>query len=163
MSGPARWKQVGTAALFVLGCEAVGIVGALATETGEASWYAGLEKPGFNPPGWVFGPVWTTLYALMGIAAFLVWREGTGRPEVRRALALFAGQLVLNGIWTPVFFGAEFIAGGAVVILALLAVLGLTVRAFFRVSKAAGWLLVPYLLWVAFAALLNLSIWVLNA
>ena len=158
----SRWKQIGIAALFVLACEAVGIAGALTTETGASSWYAGLEKPAFNPPGWVFGPVWTTLYAMMGIAAFLVWRAGTDRPEVRRALGLFAAQLVLNGIWTPIFFGAESIVGGAVVIVALLVVLALTIRAFFRVSKAAGWLLVPYFLWVAFATVLTLSIWALN-
>lgn len=158
----SRWKQIGIAALFVLACEAVGAIGALTTDTGESSWYAGLEKPAFNPPGWVFGPVWTTLYALMGIAAFLVWREGTDRPEVRRALGLFVAQLVLNGIWTPIFFGAESIVGGAIVIVALLVVLALTVRAFFRVSKAAGWLLVPYLLWTAFATVLTLSIWGLN-
>jgi tryptophan-rich sensory protein len=140
----------------------VGIVGALTTVTGEGSWYQGLEKPPFNPPGWVFGPVWTVLYALMGLAAFRVWREGTERRDVRTALGLFVAQLVLNGVWTPVFFGAESIVGGAVVIVALLVLLALTVRAFFRISRAAGWLLVPYLLWVAFATALNLSIWVLN-
>ena len=158
----SRWKMFGLAALFVVGCELVGIVGALTTVTGEGSWYQGLEKPPFNPPGWVFGPVWTVLYALMGLAAFRVWREGTERPDVRTALGLFVAQLVLNGVWTPVFFGAESIVGGAVVIVALLVLLALTVRAFFRISRAAGWLLVPYLLWVAFATALNLSIWVLN-
>ena len=117
------WKAVGVAALFVLGCELVGIAGALTTETGDSSWYAGLDKPPFNPPGWLFGPVWTVLYALMGIAAFRVWRAGTERAEVRRALGLFAAQLVLNGIWTPIFFGAESIVGGAVVIVLLLATL----------------------------------------
>ena len=157
-----RWKEAALAALFVLACQAVGIVGALTTDTGDSSWYAALDKPAFNPPGWVFGPVWTLLYALMGVAAFLVWREGTDRPEVRRALGLFAAQLVLNGIWTPIFFGAESIVGGAVVIVALLVVLALTVRAFFGISKVAGWLLVPYLLWVAFATVLTLSIWGLN-
>jgi tryptophan-rich sensory protein len=158
----SRWKMFGLAALFVVGCELVGIVGALTTVTGEGSWYQGLEKPPFNPPGWVFGPVWTVLYALMGLAAFRVWREGTERRDVRTALGLFVAQLVLNGVWTPVFFGAESIVGGAVVIVALLVLLALTVRAFFRISRAAGWLLVPYLLWVAFATALNLSIWVLN-
>ncbi len=148
--------------LFVLGCELVGIAGALTAAAGDSPWYDALEKPPFNPPPWLFGPVWTALYALMGIAAFLVWRAGTDRPEVKRALGLFAAQLVLNGIWTPVFFGAESIVGGAVVIVTLLVVLALTVRAFFRVSRVAAWLLVPYLLWVGFAALLNLSIWGLN-
>jgi tryptophan-rich sensory protein len=158
----SRWKTLGIAALFVVGCELVGIAGALTTATGEGSWYQALAKPPFNPPGWVFGPVWTVLYALMGLAAFRVWRAGTERRDVRVALGLFAAQLVLNGIWTPVFFGAESIVGGAVVIVALLVLLAFTVRAFFGVARAAGWLLVPYLLWVAFAAALNLSIWWLN-
>lgn len=157
-----RWKRVGQAALFVVGCELVGLIGAATTVTGASSWYDTLDKPPFNPPNWLFGPVWTLLYALMGIAAYLVWREGTDRRDVRTALGLFAVQLVLNGIWTPVFFGAESIVSGAVVIVLLLVVLALTVRAFFRVSRTAGWLLVPYLLWVGFATLLNLSIWVLN-
>jgi tryptophan-rich sensory protein len=162
----SRWKQIGIAALFVVGCELVGILGAATTATGDSSWYETLAKPPFNPPSWLFGPVWTALYALMGIAAFLVWREGrradADRPEVKRALTLFAVQLVLNGIWTPIFFGAESIVGGGVVIVALLVALALTVRAFFGVSRTAGWLLVPYLLWVAFATALNLSIWWLN-
>ncbi|MEM1041892.1 MAG: TspO/MBR family protein [Bacteroidota bacterium] len=160
--GRSRWASVGIAGLFVLGCELVGVVGALTTVTGDASWYDGLTKPPFNPPNWLFGPVWTTLYAMMGVSAYLVWREDRNRSEVRVALGLFAAQLVLNGIWTPVFFGAESIVGGAVVILALWVALVLTMRAVFRVSRPAGWLLVPYLLWVSFAAVLNLSIWVLN-
>lgn len=163
----SRWKTLGLAALFVVGCELVGIVGALTTETGASSWYQGLSKPPFQPPSWLFGPVWTLLYALMGVAAFLVWSagrnaEGTERREVRVALGLFVAQLVLNGIWTPIFFGAESIVGGAVVIVALLVLLAVTVRAFFRVSRTAGWLLVPYLLWIGFATALTLSIWVLN-
>ncbi|MEP0545597.1 MAG: TspO/MBR family protein [Rhodothermales bacterium] len=163
----SRWKQIGIAALFIVGCELVGIVGAATTVTGDSSWYETLAKPPFNPPSWLFGPVWTALYALMGVAAFLVWRArreaaGTERQDASRALTLFVVQLVLNGIWTPIFFGAESIVGGAVVIVTLLVVLALTVRAFFGVSRTAGWLLVPYLLWVAFATALNLSIWWLN-
>jgi len=161
-STASRWKTIGIAALFVVGCELVGILGALTTATGESSWYASLAQPVFQPPNWLFGPVWTLLYALMGIAAFLVWREGTDRRDVRIALGLFVAQLVLNGIWTPIFFGAQSIVGGAVVIVALLVVLALTIRAFFRVSRLAGWLLVPYILWVGYATALNLSIWWLN-
>ena len=163
----SRWKQIGLAALFVVGCELVGILGALTTATGDSSWYGTLVKPPFNPPGWLFGPVWTTLYAMMGIAAFLVWRvrreaAGAAKAEANRALTLFGIQLVLNGIWTPIFFGAESIVGGALVIVTLFVVLALTVRVFFRISRTAGWLLVPYLLWVAFATTLTLSIWWLN-
>lgn len=162
MGGRSRWASFGMATLFVLSCEAVGVLGALTTATGDSPWYDSLDKPLFNPPNWVFGPVWTVLYALMGLAAYLVWRRGREQRDVRKALALFGAQLVLNGIWTPIFFGAESVMGGAVVILSLWVVLAFTVRAFFRVSRRAGWLLVPYLLWVSYAVALNLSIWVLN-
>lgn len=162
MALPVTWKQVATAGLFVLGCEAVGYLGAATTASGDSPWYEGLEKPAFTPPDWLFAPVWIVLYALMGIAAYLVWREGWERTTVRTALVLFLVQLVLNGLWTPVFFGAESIVGGALIIVALVVVLALTLRAFFRVRALAGWLLVPYLLWVLYAAALNLSIWALN-
>ncbi len=160
MAAESRLKQVGIAALFVLGCEAVGLLGAVFTDTG--GWYEALEKPFFQPPRWLFAPVWTALYALMGVAAYLVWREGTRRREVRVALGLFAAQLVLNGLWTPLFFGAHLVGVGAAVLVALWVVLALTVRAFFRLRRLAGWLLVPYLLWVTYAAALNVAILALN-
>ena len=158
-----RWKTLGQILLFILVCQAAGLLGVLTTPTGETDWYQGLAKPAFNPPSWVFGPVWTLLYTLMGYAAYRIWDLGTARPNVRTALALFAGQLVLNAAWTPVFFGAESLAGGAVIIVALWVALGVTTWAFFRLDRPAGALLVPYLLWVTYAAVLNLTIWSMNA
>lgn len=148
--------------VFVLVCQSAGAIGALTTQTGASSWYAALEKPSFNPPGWVFGPVWTLLYTLMGIAAWRVWRKGVDTPGVRTALILFAVQLVLNAVWSPVFFGAERIDIALAIIAALWAVLIATTVLFFRIDRPAGWMLVPYILWVTFATVLNASILSLN-
>ena len=147
---------------FVLVCELVGVVGALTTDTGTSPWYRTLAKPAFQPPGWVFGPVWTLLYALMGVAAWRVWRLGPDTPGVRLALALFAAQLVLNAVWSPVFFGAHRIGLALVILAALWLVLVPTTFAFFRLDRPAGGLLLPYLAWVSFAVVLNASIWRLN-
>jgi tryptophan-rich sensory protein len=142
---------------------AAGVIGSLAvTGQGFSSWYAAIQKPGFTPPGWVFGPVWTILYLLMGVAAFLVWQRGLGSRPVRTALVWFLVQLALNAAWTPVFFGLHRIGLALLVIVLLWAVIVVTMYYFFRVSRPAGLLLVPYLLWVSFATVLNASIWHLN-
>jgi tryptophan-rich sensory protein len=156
-----RLKHIGQALLFIVVCQLAGALGALTADSGQSAWYQALDKPAFNPPSWLFAPVWITLYTLMGIAAYLVWQRRDA-PEARFALGLFAAQLVLNAAWTPVFFSAHQIALGFLVIVALLVVLAWTVRRFFPVSTVAGWLLVPYLLWVTYAAVLNGALWVLN-
>ncbi len=150
------------ALLFIVTCHLAGVIGALTTETGSSSWYQELAKPPFQPPGWVFGPVWLTLYTLMGIAAWRIYRKGTETPGVRRALTLFAIQLVLNAVWSPVFFGAHQIVAAAVILVSLWLVLVATILAFLRLDRPAGWMLVPYLLWVSFASVLNIAIAVLN-
>ena len=124
-------------------------------------WYASLHKPSWNPPGWIFGPVWTTLYALMAIAAWLVWKRG-GFAVQRRPLSLYLVQLVLNAAWTPLFFGLQkpWIAAGEMVLLWIAIVL--TMIAFFRVQRLAGLLFLPYLLWVSFALFLNITLARLN-
>jgi benzodiazapine receptor len=157
------WKEIGLTLLFILVCQLAGAIGSLATQASLSTWYEALAKPSFNPPSWVFAPVWTTLYTLMGIAAYLVWRRGWHRQDVKRALGVFAVQLVLNAAWSLVFFGLQAPLGGLVVIVLLLAAIVLTMRAFFPLSRTAGWLLVPYVLWVAFATVLNGSIWLLNS
>ena len=124
-------------------------------------WYANLQKPVWNPPAWVFAPVWSTLYLLMAVAAWLVWREG-GWAMQSRALTLFVIQWVLNVLWTPLFFGQHLIGLAALEILALVAVLVATIVLFNRVKKAASLLLLPYLAWISFAAFLNFTIWRLN-
>ena len=143
-------------------CQLAGVLGALTTTSAPGSWYQELDKPPFNPPSWAFGVVWPILYTLMGIALWRVWRDGTGRSEVRTALALFFSQLVFNAVWSPIFFGLHSIGGGLVIITVLLALIVLAMRAMGKLDAPAFWLMVPYLLWVAFATLLNASILVLN-
>ncbi|WP_137283724.1 TspO/MBR family protein [Halorussus salinisoli] len=142
-------------------CELAGIVPSILTAEDVATWYPTLAKPAFTPPSWVFGPVWTTLYLLMGVALYLVWRSDRGRLR-QVALAVFGVQLVLNAAWSLVFFGSQAVLGGLAVILALLAVILATIAAFARVDRRAAVLLVPYLLWVGFATALNFEIWRLN-
>ena len=149
-------------AVSIVVCELAGVIGSLFTMPSIPGWYAALTKPSFIPPSWVFGPVWTALYALMGLAAWLVYEKGFKRSEVRRALAVFAVQLVLNTLWSIVFFGARQIFGAAVVIVLLWLMILWTILLFRKISKAAAWLLVPYILWVSFATVLNVSLAALN-
>ncbi len=124
-------------------------------------WYAGLLKPPWTPPNWLFGPVWTLLYIMMAIAAWLLWRNG-GFSAHKKALIFFTGQLVLDAFWSYLFFGLHSPGFAFAEIILLWAVILLTVVLFYRRNHTAGWLLVPYLLWVSFAAALNLAIWRLN-
>lgn len=143
---------------WMLLCFAGSAVGALFM---PGEWYAALNKPAWNPPGWIFGPVWTALYAMMALAAWLVWQQG-GFAVQRRPLGLFLLQLALNALWTPLFFGLHQPGLAFVgIILLWLAILA-TLLTFWRVSRAAAWLLVPYLAWVSFATVLNGTIWRLN-
>jgi tryptophan-rich sensory protein len=145
---------------FVLLCLAVGWVSGLTTEAAIVAWYRPLAKPSWTPPDAAFPIAWTILYVLMGIAAGLVWtRRHRGR---RRAIGWFLIQLALNVLWSPVFFGLHSPAGGLAVILLLLAALVATLVAFFAISRAAFWLLVPYLLWVGYATTLAIAICALN-
>lgn len=143
-------------------CELIGFSSGLATASSISDWYVTLEKPFFNPPNWIFAPVWTILYALMGIAAALVWDKGFQRSDVKAALGIFAVQLILNAAWSFIFFGMRNPALALVEILLLLLVLFITIRMFWRIRNRAGALLFPYFLWVSFATILNSSIWYLN-
>ena len=140
----------------------VGGLGGIATASAIPTWYQGLNKPAWNPPNWVFGPVWTLLYVLMGVAAWLVWRQGWDNPQVRMALAIFGVQLLLNLFWSLIFFGLRS-PGWAVLEIVILwgFVLATTVQ-FYRLDSIAGLLLIPYQLWVTFAAVLNAAVWQLN-
>jgi len=146
----------------VLVCQAAGFMGSIVTRPAISAWYAELQKPRFTPPDHVFGPVWISLYILMGIAAFLVWRRGFHHQVVKRALAFFGVQLVLNMLWSFLFFGLRSPLAGLIGIFILGIAIILTVRSFIAVSRPAGLLLIPYFLWVSFATGLNLSIWWLN-
>jgi len=142
-------------------CEVVGAAPAFVTSRQLSGWYTTLVRPALAPPNWVFGPVWTALFALLGIAVYLVYRDATGNLR-RTALTAFVAQYALNVSWTLVFFGQQDIQGGLVVIAVLWAFIAFTAYAFYRVRAVAGSLLVPYLLWVSFATYLNYQFWVLN-
>jgi tryptophan-rich sensory protein len=129
---------------------------------GPDEWYEALNKPPWNPPNWVFGPVWTALYTMMAVAAWLVWQPG-GFARQRRALTWFLTQLALNAMWTPLFFGLQRPGIALVEIVLLWGAIVMTALAFQRVSRVAAWLLMPYLAWVSFAAVLNFSLWRLNS
>ena len=153
---PKPWLALAISVLAVLLASGLG---GLAANSAEG--YAQLRQPGFAPPSWVFGPTWTLLYALMAIAAWLVWRTGPS-PETRRALVLYGVQLVLNAAWKPLFFGLGWRGIAFVELAVLLVVLIVTVVAFWRRSAVAGALLLPYVAWSTFALCLNFAVWQLN-
>ena len=152
-------KNLSKLAVAVAVSELAGIIGSVFTAPSIPNWYAGLAKPALTPPAWVFGPVWTTLFALMGIAAFLVWKSGLDNKDVKIALGIFLGQLVLNTFWSIIFFGFHNPGAAFVEIIFLWLAIVATIMAFARISKPAAWLLVPYVIWVGFAGYLNYSIW----
>jgi Tryptophan-rich sensory protein (mitochondrial benzodiazepine receptor homolog) len=146
----------------VILCLLIGAAGSVFTITGPGSWYALLIKPSFNPPNWIFGPVWTTLYILMGISLYLVLREWKKGVDIRIAGGLFTVQLFLNFIWSYMFFGLQSPSSAFIVIVLLWVAILATIITFFRINRISAYLLVPYILWVSFASILNYSIMVLN-
>lgn len=156
------WKELAAFAVSLIVCFAAADLGAWFTFQSLETWYAELKKPGFQPPDWVFGPVWTTLYFLMAVAAWLVWRARSRAPALY-PLMLFAMQLSLNVAWSYCFFYLRRPELALAAIIVLWLAIAATLLAFLQSSRAAGWLLVPYLLWVAFAAVLTYAIWTLNA
>ena len=155
----SRFVSAVALVVFLLLALAMGFAAGLATEPNIAGWYSHLNKPSFNPPNWVFAPVWTTLYILMAIAAWRVWR--VAGFESRPLLYWFV-QLALNFAWSFIFFGAHHVAFALIEIAVLWLMIVLTTASFFRRDRLAGWLLVPYLVWVSFAGVLNTAIWRLN-
>lgn len=159
MTSQVRW--IGLFVIVAL-CLAVGGLGAVITTPEINGWYRSIAKPTWNPPDWVFGPVWTTLYVLMAIAAWLVWKP-LGMKEGATPLTLFAIQLALNFAWSWIFFGLHQPGWAFAEIVILWLTILATIVAFFCRSRTAGWLLIPYLAWVTFAGVLNFTIWRLNA
>ena len=145
-----------------IGALVLGSASGLFTTDAIPTWYASLAKPWFNPPNWVFGPVWTVLYIMMGISVGLVWSAEAENKERRRALAIFTAQFVLNLLWSIVFFGLRSPGLALVEILLLVVTLLWCIRTFFPISNTASWMLVPYAVWVCFAIVLNASIVLLN-
>ena len=143
-------------------CQLAGFIGSLATIPAIPTWYESLKRPSFNPPNWIFGPVWTGLYTLMGISFFMVWQKRADHPQVKTALVFFFIQLILNALWSVAFFGLRSPLSGLMDIVLLWIAILLTIKSFFKISKTAALLLLPYFLWVSFAVLLNFSLWILN-
>ena len=154
--------ELAALAMCVIFCLLAGFVGSIYTAPSIPTWYAALQKPSFNPPNWVFFPVWTILYILMGVSLFLVWRQDKHFKRAKTATALFLAQLAANTLWSIVFFGWHDIAGGFIVILILWTLIAATIISFAKASKTAATLLVPYICWVSFATVLNCSILALN-
>jgi translocator protein len=144
----------------IVGVNAVGALGSLFTPDSNL-WYDVLIKPSFNPPGWIFGPVWITLYTMIGIAFYMLWRQRNSKKK-DAALLWFWIQLFLNAIWTPIFFGAQQIGLALVVIILLVASIITTMVKMNKISKTSAYLFVPYLLWVSFATVLNATLLYLN-
>ena len=155
-------KNLSKLFIAVIGCELVGLLSTPFTISSIPSWYAYLNKPPFSPPNWIFGPVWIMLYFLMGVSAFLIWEKGLKNKKVKRAQNYFFIQLFFNFFWSVLFFGLHFPILGLIDIVALLISILFTSRAFFAISKLASSLLLPYLLWVSFATILNIFIVILN-
>lgn len=156
-------KNVLKCFIAIIICEGVGGVSALFTISAIPTWYAFLHKPFFAPPNWVFGPVWNTLYFLMGVSVFLVWQKGVKNKNVKEAVSIFAIQLGLNFLWSIIFFGLRAPAWAFIDIVLLWVAIMLSIKRFYPISKTAAYLLVPYLLWVSFATILNLAIVLLNS
>jgi translocator protein len=147
----------------VLLCQLAGLAGSFFTRASLDIWYKVLEKPFFNPPSWIFAPVWITLYFVMGISAFLIWDKGLDKPQIRNALGVFLSQLIINSSWSAVFFGMRNLLLSVIVIMLLWAAILWTMMKFYKISKIAALILAPYFCWVSFAAILNTAILFLNA
>ncbi|MEI7463450.1 MAG: TspO/MBR family protein [Candidatus Taylorbacteria bacterium] len=146
----------------VIICELAGIVSSYFSKPSLDSWYQTLVQPDIAPPSWIFAPVWTALFALMGIALFFVWKSNADKASKKTAIQVFSAQLLLNIMWSILFFGLQSPRGALVEILSLWLIIVATMIAFFRISRTTMYLLIPYILWVSFAAYLNFSIWILN-
>ncbi len=163
--GLMKCKNLCFAAIFVIVCEAVGVLGSVVTVGSITKWYNLLNKPSFAPPNWVFAPAWLILYALMGVAAYFVWEERKKKMSakyVKQSLNLFSLQLALNFLWSFLFFGMRSARYGLIEIFAMWLVIIATTIEFYKVSKRAAALMVPYIIWVTFAMMLNLFVWILN-
>lgn len=148
--------------LLVVLCVTVGYLSGIVTRESILTWYVTLNKPSFNPPNWVFAPVWTSLYIMMGVAAGLVWTKGSEEQTTKKALGFFAVQLGLNALWTYLFFGLHNPLLALIEIILLWLMIFETYNLFKKIYKTAGLLMLPYLVWVSFATILNVSIWWLN-
>ena len=149
--------------ISIVACQCAGLIGAVFTTPAIPTWYATLQKPAFTPPNWLFAPAWATLFLLMGISASIIWHRGLENRQVKAALMIFLIQLILNMLWSIAFFGLQSPISGVIIIVLLWAAILITIIVFFKISRLAGSLLLPYIGWVTFAAILNVSIFILNS
>ena len=154
--------KIGRLICSVSVCILTGFLGSFATRNSITTWYAQLSRPFFTPPDWTFGVVWPVLYVMMGISAFLIWNVGFDRRQVRVALGVFTLQLILNGLWTLIFFRLHLIGLALVEMVMMWVAILMTILAFWRLSRLAALLLLPYILWVSFAVVLNAGLFLLN-
>ena len=155
-------KSLGKLLTSIIFVQVAGLLGSVATFTSINGWYKTLVKPSFNPPNWIFGPVWTVIYVLIGAALFLIWDKGLQKKKVRVAIWLFIVHLFVNVGWSVVFFGMHSIFGGFVGALVLWTFIVALIWKFYEINKWAAFLLVPYILWTSFAVVLNTAFWLLN-
>jgi len=154
-----RWVKF---IVSILVCQMAGVVGSFFTYPSIPTWYATLQKPSFSPPNWLFAPVWITLFTLMGVSAYLVWNKGLKNKQVKESLSIFGIQLILNAFWSFLFFGLKSPLYAFIEIIILWGAIVLTILKFYKISKKAGLLLFPYIIWVSFAMVLNFYVWRLN-
>ncbi|MBU0898393.1 MAG: tryptophan-rich sensory protein [Nanoarchaeota archaeon] len=145
----------------LIACQLAGFVGAIFTTSNIATWYATINKPTFTPPNWLFAPAWTTLFILMGIALYLIWEKGSWKKNIK-PIAVFKVQLILNIVWSVLFFGIQNPFAAFIEIIFLWITILATIILFYKIDKRAAYLMIPYIAWVTFAALLNYSVWILN-
>lgn len=157
-----KTKNITKLIFSIIICQLAGIIGSIFTYPAVKGWYATLQRPFFSPPNWVFGPVWILLYILMGISLYLVWKKGLKNKNVKTGLYLFGFQLVLNAIWSLLFFGLKNPFYAFLEIIILWFAIALTIYQFWKINKKASYLLIPYIAWVTFAAILNFYIWRMN-
>ncbi len=146
----------------ILICQLAGIIGSLFTVSSITSWYSAINKPLFSPPNWILGPVWITLYFLMGVSLYIIWDNKRKDKISKTAIRWFIIQLILNTLWTIIFFGLKSPLGAFIEIIILWISIFLTIKYSYKISKTAAYLLIPYILWVSFAAMLNLAIYLAN-
>ena len=157
-----KTKKISKLIIAIIICQSAGIIGSLFTTQSISTWYDAIQKPTFTPPNWVFGPVWITLFTLMGISLYLVWEKGLRNKNVKSSLFVFFIQLVLNSLWSILFFGLQSPFYAFVEIIILWAAIAVTIIKFYKISRKAGLILVPYIMWVSVALMLNYYVWVLN-
>jgi len=155
-------RELARLILCIVICQLAGVIGSVFTASSVTTWYTTLVKPGFTPPGSVISAVWIALFALMSLSLFLIWRKGISSTDSRIALGVFAAQLLVNVLWSYAFFGLQSPLAGVVVIVVLWLLILQNIIRFWSISKDAALLLVPYIIWVSFAAFLNYTLWRLN-